>query len=292
MTYNKKSVEDIDVAGKRVLVRCDFNVPLKDGVITDEKRPAAVVLGGYIMDYIAGDHGTGLLSEKIHAAHIGEHALAEIVDMVFLDPVVVRVVVGVSPDPAAGNACVKKIGNLVVFHDTVMGVHHENPARREIPSAASVDGAIRDGAVVGFVRGSTASRAACQTEAARAAVVESHVCETHAAASLVDAHTVESEMREVHVIDDAVFRVPVLDRAACVGDCLCIGCHGTGGFVLSGGRAKRGIVSHRHGHIDPSERHMLCRTLDSPRDPEKRVELGNVRVDGLRRNGIVARNII
>ena len=36
--YNKKTIEDIDVAGKTVLVRCDFNVPMKDGVITSDKR--------------------------------------------------------------------------------------------------------------------------------------------------------------------------------------------------------------------------------------------------------------
>ena len=36
--YNKKTIEDIDVAGKKVLARCDFNVPLKDGVITSDKR--------------------------------------------------------------------------------------------------------------------------------------------------------------------------------------------------------------------------------------------------------------
>ena len=35
---NKKSVTDVDVKGKRVLVRCDFNVPMKDGKITDENR--------------------------------------------------------------------------------------------------------------------------------------------------------------------------------------------------------------------------------------------------------------
>ena len=37
-TYNKKNVEDVVVTGKTVLVRCDFNVPMKDGVITSDKR--------------------------------------------------------------------------------------------------------------------------------------------------------------------------------------------------------------------------------------------------------------
>ncbi len=43
MNYNKKSVEDVDVRGKRVLCRCDFNVPTKAGVITSDKRIVAAL---------------------------------------------------------------------------------------------------------------------------------------------------------------------------------------------------------------------------------------------------------
>ena len=54
MNYNKKSIEDINVSGKRVLCRCDFNVPTKNGKITSDKRiVAAMPTIKYVVDHNA-----------------------------------------------------------------------------------------------------------------------------------------------------------------------------------------------------------------------------------------------
>ncbi len=63
-TLNKRTVEDIDVCGKRVFVRCDFNVPLKDGVITSDKR---IVASLPTIKYLL-DHG----AKVILASHLGK----------------------------------------------------------------------------------------------------------------------------------------------------------------------------------------------------------------------------
>ena len=78
---NKKTVDDINVKGKRVLVRCDFNVPLKDGKITDENRLVASLP---TIKKLIADGGKVIL-----CSHLGKPK-GEVVPSLSLAPVAVR----------------------------------------------------------------------------------------------------------------------------------------------------------------------------------------------------------
>ncbi len=82
MSLNKKSVDDITVAGLRVLCRCDFNVPLKDGQITDENRLVAAL--PTIKKLIAGG------GKVILCSHLGKVKTEEDKKTKTLAPVAVR----------------------------------------------------------------------------------------------------------------------------------------------------------------------------------------------------------
>ena len=82
MSLNKKSVDDINVKGLRVLCRCDFNVPLKDGKITDENRLVAALP---TIKKLIADGGKVILCSHLGKVKIEEDKLTKT-----LAPVAVR----------------------------------------------------------------------------------------------------------------------------------------------------------------------------------------------------------
>ena len=118
----KKTIDDIQVAGKRVLVRCDFNVPLKDGKITDENRIVAALP---TIKKLIADGGRVIL-----CSHLGKVKTEEDKKTKTLAPVAVRlaellgqdVVFAADPEVVGENArkavAAMKDGDVVLLENT------------------------------------------------------------------------------------------------------------------------------------------------------------------------------
>ena len=142
MNYNKKSIEDIDVAGKRVLCRCDFNVPTKNGKITSDKR---IVAAMPTIEYLV-NHG----AKVILCSHMGkpkgewkpELSLKVVADrlseLLGQDVIMAADVIG---DDAKAKAAALKDGQVMLLENTrfMAGETKNDPElSRELASMADI----------------------------------------------------------------------------------------------------------------------------------------------------------
>ncbi len=115
--------------------------------------PAAVIGLANVVDEVPAQDGARLDAERVDAAHVAEHALAQVVDVVALDAVAARDRLAVAPDPAAGDAAVVQVVDVVVRDDVVEAVHDQDADRAREHAAARVDGVVGDDVAARAVAG-------------------------------------------------------------------------------------------------------------------------------------------
>ena len=146
-----------DVVAHDVLAAVVLIEDLRPGVVADvvlhqEVRaalvqvdaPAAVVGLVNVVDEVAAQDGARLHAERVDAAHVAEHALAEVMDVVAFDAVAARDRVAVAPDPAARDAAVVQVVDVVVRDHVVEAVHDEDAHRAREHAPAGVNGVVGD----------------------------------------------------------------------------------------------------------------------------------------------------
>ena len=120
------------------------------GTLVVVESPAAVAIGIDVVNMVIADGGAVGDAEGVDATHVAQHALADVVDVIELDGVVVGERILVPPPPADGDAGVKEVGDFVV-RDLVEGALADPDAvRAGEDSPAVMDDAIVDDVVAGI----------------------------------------------------------------------------------------------------------------------------------------------
>ena len=103
------------------------------------QSPAAVGVGVDVVEDIVADDGAFGRPQRVDAAHVAQHAVAQVMDVVETDAVVLGEPVAISPTPAGGNAGVVEVGDVVVGHRVVAALSNPDADGRRVDPAAMVD---------------------------------------------------------------------------------------------------------------------------------------------------------
>ena len=113
---------------------------------------AIIIIGIDVVDVVVGDGRAVGTAERIDAAHVGEDALADIVDVVVVDMVTMGDGIAVAPCPAHGDACVEEVADIVVRQRVVAGMSDPDAVCAVVETATMGDDAVVDGDEIRHLR--------------------------------------------------------------------------------------------------------------------------------------------
>ena len=177
----------------------------------DRQRARVVVVD--VVHQIVAQHRPRRIAQAVDAAHVAEHAAADVVDVVELDHVVMGAGRGIAPTPADRDAGVVQVADLVVRDPVVAGPADPDAHRAGIDLAAVVDQVVVDGIALGGLGLGPRVALLAETHAAGSQVVNLVACDPVVLAAEPQPDAVGSQVRQFAALDRAVPRPDGLDRS-------------------------------------------------------------------------------
>src|SRR2546427_6170346 len=186
------------------------------------ESPPTIGVRPHVMNQIVAQDRSFLNSQCVNAAHVAEHALADVVKVIKLDNVVVAGSFLIAPVPSYGNRCVIKVMNMIVRDSILTALKNDQTDGGRINTAELVQVVVaNDVAVVRFKR-VLALRRLADADAARAYVVNSIPNDPATLATLSQFQGVSTEMRKDGIFNHTVHRAFSQDITAHVDGRLCV----------------------------------------------------------------------
>src|SRR5437773_1730231 len=213
------------------------------------KSPAAVGVRLHVMDQIVAQDRSLLNSQRVNAAHVAEHTLADVVKVIELDDVVVAGRFLIAPIPSHGNGRIIKVVNMIVRDPILTALKNDQTDGGRINTAELMKMVVVDDMAVAHFKRVLALRRLADANAARANVVNFVPTYPTTLATLSQLQGVSTEMSKDAIFNHTVHRAFNQDIAAHVDGTLPV--QGTV-FVQAPVRVRQGQSAHNdvpHGFL-------------------------------------------